>query len=481
MPRWSPREAEAEQAKPIDVDAEAMRARLLATLPADPVGWRDEDRARHLLAYLIDWHRREDKAAWWEYFRLRDLAPDDLRREVKALAGLEFVERVGEKRDKRSGRPTGSVFDRYRYPPQEVEIADGDGVASATSSSFGSIVSIDRETRTVVLEKTKSHADEHPASVFVFTHVNNEPVQRAVIAYAESVLERNGAMQDCRDALLFRRTPRLREGTLEGRPGESAGDVAERAGLVLDQSVLAIQGPPGAGKTYTGARMICALVKAGRRVGVAAHSHKVIRNLLDAVARQAAVDTVEVRCGHRRNTASDSPGRVTEVTKGGKDGNREARQLLQSGAVHVLGGTAWLWAGESECDRVDVLFVDEAGQMSLADTLGLSRAAKSLVLLGDQQQLEQPQKAAHPDGVDISALDHVLGGARTVPEGHGLFLPVTWRLSPVARGLHIGVVLRRAPRRAAVARTPGARRRRAVRGGRVSRDRAAPRQSERLG
>ena len=99
-------------------------------------------------------------------------------------------------------------------------------------------------------------------------------------------------------------------------------------------------------------------------------------------------------------------------------------------SISVLGGTAWLWAREEFAASVDVLFVYEAGPMSLANALAVSPAAGSLVLLGDPQQLEQPQKGSHPDGVEISALEHVLGGAATMPEGRGLFLPETWRLAP---------------------------------------------------
>jgi superfamily I DNA and/or RNA helicase len=79
---------------------------------------------------------------------------------------------------------------------------------------------------------------------------------------------------------------------------------------------------------------------------------------------------------------------------------------------------------------VDVLFVDEAGQMSLANVLAVSQAAKSVVLLGDPQQLEQPLKGSHPEGADVSALEHLLAGARTIPQDKGLFLEETWRLHP---------------------------------------------------
>jgi uncharacterized protein len=77
-----------------------------------------------------------------------------------------------------------------------------------------------------------------------------------------------------------------------------------------------------------------------------------------------------------------------------------------------------------------VLFIDEAGQMSLADVLAVSAGAKSLVLLGDPQQLEQPQQASHPPGAGASALEHLLGGAKTIAADRGLFLHQTRRLHP---------------------------------------------------
>ncbi|MGH8533002.1 MAG: hypothetical protein ACREV1_09850, partial [Gammaproteobacteria bacterium] len=87
-------------------------------------------------------------------------------------------------------------------------------------------------------------------------------------------------------------------------------------------------------------------------------------------------------------------------------------------------------ARETRAKAVDVLFVDEAGQMSLANVLAVSHAAKNVVLLGDPQQLEQPQKGSHPEGVNASALQHILGEHQTLPSDRGIFLPVTWRLAP---------------------------------------------------
>src|SRR6185503_13273922 len=103
---------------------------------------------------------------------------------------------------------------------------------------------------------------------------------------------------------------------------------------------------------------------------------------------------------------------------------------LDEGKVQVIAGTVWLWARPELNDTVDVLFVDEAGQMSLANVLAASPAAKSIVLLGDPQQLDQPQRGVHPPGAEASALSHLLNGRATIGEDQGLFLSESWRLHP---------------------------------------------------
>src|SRR5262249_51113559 len=148
----------------------------------------------------------------------------------------------------------------------------------------------------------------------------------------------------------------------------------------------------------------------------------VIRKLLEDVAKAAReMGLAGVRCAHRKETA-DPHSRVAEI-----DSNSEALQSLRSGTVNVLGGTSWLWSREEFVDSVDVLFVDEAGQMSLANVLACAPAGKNLVLLGDPQQLEQPQQGSHPEGSDISGLAHLLEGRRTISDAQGLFLAQTWR------------------------------------------------------
>lgn len=406
----------------------ALRARLLADVPPGPADQSEEQHARWLLAYMLDWHRREDKAEWWEYFRLRELPEEDLFDEPQAVAGLVLVKRLGAVPNKRTGKPTGSVVDRYQYPIQEMEIGRKSELKLQNGIKFGEILEQDRIARTIDVRKGPTQANDHPTAVFAHKHVQTAVQEEAIYQIGESEAEADGGTADgVARQLLLGRPPRLRASEFVSPPGESAGDFAVRIAGDLDQTVLAIQGPPGSGKTFTGARMICALIAQGKKVGVTSNSHSAIRNLLDAVG-QLALDTgVRARLSHKCDEDDDlrreSP--VQALTT-----NDKALQALESGDANVLGGTSWLWARPDFAQAVDVLFVDEAGQMSLANVLAVSGSAQSIVLLGDPQQLDQPQKGSHPEGVNVSALRHILGLHQTIPADRGIFLPQTWRLAP---------------------------------------------------
>src|SRR5262249_25446639 len=406
-----------------ELQGRELAERLLADVPQDAHQRTDEQRARVLLAHLLDWHRREEKASWWEYYRLRDLPDEDLLDETAAIAGLEFVERVSAKRP---------VVDRYSFPEQETAIRSGDKLhLPPDGRSLGEVSAIDLVARTLDVKKAGHATAIHPTAVFEHDHVPTHEQWRSLMRLGASVAERGvegpGPRRAARD-LLLRRPPRIvghAGGVLE-RQGEEGARAARRLARSLDETTLAIQGPPGSGKTFTGARMICDLVHAGKTVGVCAQSHKVIRNLLSAVVEAAREERVPMTCLQKVSEPSASPHpRIAGTTD-----TAEFRAALRGGTARVAGGTSWMWAREDFFEAVDVLFVDEAGQMSLANVLAIAPSAKSLVLLGDPRQLEQPIQGLHPEGSAVSALEHVLGDHATIAGDRGLFLEESWRLPP---------------------------------------------------
>ena len=222
-------------------------------------------------AYLLDWHYREDKAVWWEYFRLLELPERELEDEPAVVARLKFVAELGPLKK--------SVIARYAYPAQEIEIRDGDELKLQDKQAWGTVHAHDRAARTIdVIVGPKKRA-LRPTSAFVHKWIDPKQIHQSLMRRAERVLSGDASK------LLLGIAPAALATTLQ--PGEtSATDFAVRLVRTMHEDVLAIQGPPGTGKTFTGARMIAALITDGKRVGVTAQSHKVIRNLLDAVAEQ---------------------------------------------------------------------------------------------------------------------------------------------------------------------------------------------------
>ncbi|MBB5787022.1 TM0106 family RecB-like putative nuclease [Jiangella mangrovi] len=421
VPRPALGDGQDDYLKERDPDLVALEERLLAGVPADPDSRTPDQRARALLAGLLEWHRREARAEWWEYFRLRWLSSAELVDDVSPLGGLSDPQLL--RTELRSG-----VW-RYSMPVQDCRIRVGERVDHAEQEGRSSIVvGLDLERGHVDLKRSLANEHPHPDGVLKVGPIPSKVQETAICRVgswiADHGFDADGPFRGVRD-LLSGASPRLGDGVRLRLDGESGSDALRRVAPALD-GALPVQGPPGAGKTYSGSHAVIELLRAGKTVGITALSHRVITNLLDAVMAADAVGVGGgvVRAVQKADDGNGSRHPSVLVT----NSNDQVEAAIATGAVNLVAGTGWLFARPDI--HVDVLVVDEAGQFSLANTVAAGAAAQSVILLGDPRQLPQPAKGIHPDGAGLSALDHVLGEHDTVPPERGLFLDTTWRMHP---------------------------------------------------
>lgn len=404
--------------KPLD---EATLARLEI---ARRLTERDDD-VSMVLGDLVDFHRRESKPIWWKFFDRMDSEPEILRDDNGCVADAAAI---GDPEPEKK-----SLLQEYEFDPaQECKLREGKEsqvvFTHAPAANFN-LFSIDPivgrlklKASPKLLEKTDNQFPQN-GSLVPREWVNPEPIPKALTAVAESCL--NGGMNRAAAALLERRSP------IDSLPdGISTVEAAINIARSMDGECLVIQGPPGTGKTYTASRMIAALLADGKKVGVTSNGHKAIVNLMRAsgeAARETGGQLRGIKAGGEpeEQLFAENPELVFA------DSGKTAADLYSEG---VIGGTAWVFSREDWEGRLDFLFVDEAGQVALANVVAMSRSATNLVLLGDQMQLEQPIQGSHPGDSGMSALQYALKDIDNCGPDNPVFHPVV----PDSYGLFLG-------------------------------------------
>ena len=417
-------------------EVQARVEALTAGLPADRLERSPEEQAKWLLAGLLDWHRRDEKPAWWLWHDLRKKSLDDLIESSDGIAGLEFVGDIEMRKRSVVRRYTIQTDQDHKFHVGE-KVIDPHPRHGDWGDDAGQIVALDDIHGTVDLLRGPSRLGYHPQALIPGKPFGTGPMPDALLHVADYVIAAGidgpGPYRAARD-LLLRRPPRV-NGIPDGGSLDNLSapllETAEWLALRLDETTLPIQGPPGTGKTYTGARMIARLLAAGRKVGITAQSHKAISNLLQEVCRATIGDQVLPRAIQKCGTGDEVRGfHLVTVT----DDNDVVDRALADGSANLVAGTPWLFARPEMEGTLDALFIDEAGQLSLANVVAVGNSARSIVLLGDPNQLPQVSQGVHPDGVGVSALEHLLGGADTIDPRLGLFLDETWRMHPRVNG-----------------------------------------------
>ena len=449
---------EVEPAKP-EIKFVELKAALDARIPAefdpgsptpDPVVW-PYFLARHMLEY----HWREQKPVHWRFHDRCDTHAEDpaaLADDAESIVGLE---RIGE-----PVKIKQSLAYTLRFPLQLHKVDAGDCHDLETKGKAGKIVAIEEgeEYGTLVLVRGPSLLDQPlPTAITLRRIVPSSTVLDAIARFGDALL---AGGERCRyraayDVLLGS-APRLRGVPPGGILQPAMPDEASLRALcdALDESYLFVQGPPGAGKTYLGARLIVNLLANGKRVGVTANSHKAIHNLLDEVERVAAERGVAF-VGRKKCTAEDAETMYTSAHF-----TNDAKTIADPKA-NLVAGTAWAFGAAAMDGTLDYLFIDEAGQVALPHAIAVMTAAKNTILLGDPLQLAQVSHTQHPGNLGASVLEHVLDrDLRPVAPERGVLLTDSYRMHPdvcafISELLYEGRLRSAAQRELQAVRSPG--------------------------
>lgn len=386
------------------------------------------------LADLLDFHRREEKPMWWRMFDRVKATAEDLRDDSGCIEGIRAI-----------GSPTTekrSQVQTYSFDPsQECKLAaDGKATVMFSHNIEGkfALTVLDMSEGKLQLKISNKALDEkfggafpQRGSLIPYEYISAGAIQTALTEVGTRHLSKELHMPV---AALF---DRVAPAAALQNANEDTIAAAIRVTNSMSGGCLVVQGPPGTGKTYTAAHVINALLTAGMKVGVASNSHKAVVNLLTACGEAAkkngsVLRGVKVGGDDEGPLFSNNP--AFQHVKTGK----EARAAYING---VIGGTAWLFTLPEWEGALDFLFIDEAGQVSLANAVAMARCAKNIVLLGDQMQLEQPIQGTHPGDAGLSSLQYALKDLKisrpdspvfhaVVSPDYGLFLGESRRMHP---------------------------------------------------
>jgi len=415
----------------------------------------------------LEYNRRENKQYWWAHFaRLQDPIEEwsgseifrptradviedwfkpararTLSRTVRLVGELEPGSKLTSETDVcaiynepypvgMDGSANGIRGYHYSARIVDIEPLSGGFGGGANSGSGGEYAAI------TIVEKTKTGGepwDELPIGLGPARPISTKAIDDRLFDFAAevlSVLDAAAASKAAPDVPpIFPDTARIR---LLRRLGTVTDFSDDRAGSIIaalrsdDPAVVAVQGPPGAGKTFVASHVITTLAKAGWHIGVVAQSHAVVENVLHAVLKRGMLpEAIAKKPSAKYAKDSDWPFTLIDP--------KSAQDFYANSATGtVVGGTAWQFSSPEFAPPggFDLIVIDEAGQYSMANSLAVTHAAKRVLLLGDPQQLPQVSQGDHPEPVDESALAWLVGQDPTISQDRGYFLDQTWRMHP---------------------------------------------------
>ena len=395
---------------------------------------------QRLLAQLLPFHHREAKVAWWAYFDRRskaELSPAELIEDGEAIAEARWTSV-----ESRESKLTGADHHTFSFDPtQPLKLSAGSSerglqLEIPETGLKVSVESLDAERGRVTLKLPWKKRDQRQADGFSdgipksLTSLIKVPADISE-SLRESLLEQANVWLSGSKGLpkamlqLLERQPVAELVALNEAICAEPDSVICRLSAFLagcGAAALALQGPPGTGKSTVTAGVIAQLVATGKRVAISSNSHAAINNLLrkaKTTCEQQGLPGVVVKCSNSKSEEQLAGSGIPLVP---------AHALTDE--LAVVGGTTWMFCRDELSEQFDLLVIEEAGQMSLANLLVMARCAKTILLVGDQQQLAQPTQADHPGDSGLSCLEYLMQGAHVVPADLGVFLATSWRMEP---------------------------------------------------
>ena len=384
-----------------------------------------------MFAWSLEFHWRESKPTHWRMFDRFGLTEDELLDDFECLA---YCSRTNKSPYKPKPKSRNLAYEYSFDPNQEFKGASDSYYVLGIEGSNGKNLTVAYVKEDSCLEEGKIVLQMKEELNEIITlipneYVNTDPIPEAIRKQAEA-FDKNQLENSAILDFLNRDLPKI-TGHQKGLPIVNSENPEERLQQVmeavtnLNNSYLTIQGPPGSGKTYTGKHIIAELLKKGKKIGISSNSNKAINNLLICAAEYCFGKGIEGKFICTKDTEDE---KLTKYNVLILDKNDIAENLQPS---CVVGTTAWGFARDDLENEFDYLFIDEAGQVSVANLIAMSQATKNIILMGDQMQLGQPSQGCHPGESGLSILDYLLHKTPTIPENMGIFLNMTYRMHSV--------------------------------------------------
>jgi len=384
---------------------------------------------------LIGFYRREARPEWRMFFERKTMSHEDLVSDAECIGDLTKDAEPTQAVSKDPKKKLRSSIYTYKFPEQDYKIKLQDKTTIAneiylgTKDYAGEVFELDAHNRIIKLKKA---GDPLPDNISISRGKPRDPslFEKNIFNFMDSVLEKKDEYKATIE-ILNKEIPDVKN-IKRGDPiikSENFLDEIPKTLLNLNNSYIFIQGPPGTGKTYQAANAILKLLELGKKVAVNGNSHKVINNLLARV-EQLAIERKFNFYGIKKSSFSDEETLFNgKFIKDVQSDEEFIKAVGTKGAV-LFAGTKWHICKPYYNKKIDYLFIDEAGQISLSDVVAMGSSCKNIVLVGDQMQLGQPSKGVHPGDSGKSILDYLLGDLDTINENRGIFLNKTYRLDP---------------------------------------------------